>query len=88
MTDLFTETHAERAAIMQFDGGAEQQAAESMATADTARHLHECEVRSVVRMYREQGSEAVKAFLSQVEKARGKEAMERLRVDSLAALKK
>ena len=42
-------------------------------------HRHECEILSVVRMYREYGAEKVKSFLLQVERNRGSEAAERLR---------
>ena len=49
-------------------------------------YRHECEVASVVRMYRERGGSAVKSYLLQVEKHRGSEAAERLRGASLDRL--
>ena len=52
----------------------------------TEEHRHECEVQSVLRMYREKGADAVKAFLLQVEKHRGTDCSQRLRSDALKAL--
>lgn len=86
MTDLFTEAYEERAGIMQ-DSGIAKEAAERMATADTLAQLHACEVRREVRRYREEGGEAVKAFLAEVAKKRGQAAADRLRNDALKALK-
>ncbi len=86
MTDLFTEAYEERAGIMQ-DAGLSKETAERMAMADTKANLHACEVRSVVRMCREKGKAFVVEFLAEVEKKRGKQAMEDLRNDALQLLK-
>lgn len=58
-----------------------------MAQEDVGAHRHYCEVLSVVRMYREKGSEAVKSYLLQVEKHRGSQPAQRLRNDALEMLK-
>lgn len=60
---------------------------ERMAREDVAAQLHQCEVASVVRMYREKGGDAVKSFLLQVEKHRGSEAAARLREEALRKIK-
>ena len=86
MNDLFAEVFEERAGIMEHEASLPKETAERMARADTLTHLHACEVRSVVRMYQDKGGEAVKEFLDLVKKARGAEAMERLRNDALIAL--
>lgn len=46
-------------------------------------YKHQCEILSVVRMYREKGGDFVKSFLLKVEKARGSQSAERLRNDAL-----
>lgn len=46
-----------------------------------------CEVRSIVKMFREKGSQAVKAHLLDVQKHRGKDAMEKLRQAALDKMK-
>lgn len=61
--------------------------AERMATKDVETYRHHCECLSVVRMYREKGSEAVKSYLLQVEKHRGSQPAQRLRNDALEMLK-
>lgn len=89
MTDLFAaaECHREeRAAILAHCAGIPRSTAEAMADRESEEWRHKCEVRSVVRMYQEQGKAAVVDFLADVEKHRGKAAMERLRTDALAAL--
>ena len=58
-----------------------------MAGEDVEAHRHHCEVLSVVRMYREKGSNAVKSYLLQVEKHRGSQPAQRLRNDALEMLK-
>ena len=57
-----------------------------MAHEDVEAQLHQCEVASVVRMYREKGGDHVKKFLLLVEKARGSEAAQRLRGAALEQL--
>jgi hypothetical protein len=93
-SDLFSgldesaaEFRQERAAIIEIDGKIARETAERMAAAATEEYRHECEIRGVVKMYREQGGEAVKAFLALVEKHRGQPAAHKLRIDALAALK-
>ena len=53
---------------------------------DEQQRMHACEVRSVVRMFREQGKQATVDFLDLVEKRRGKAAREQLEGDAVAAL--
>lgn len=48
---------------------------------------HECEVRMLVRMYQTSGKEAVREYLALVEKHRGKEAHDKLRMDALKEIK-
>ena len=50
-------------------------------------YKQQCEVESVVRMYRTKGGDAVKKFLLLVEKHRGSEAAERLRNAALAQVR-
>ena len=73
----------ERAAIREHDGGMSKEDAERMAKEDVEAYRHHCECLSVVRMYRQKGSEAVKSYLLQVEKHRGSEPAQRLRNDAL-----
>lgn len=54
---------------------------------DPRAQLHADEVRSVVRMYREKGKEAVIEFLNLVERHRGKDSRDRLEADALAAIR-
>ena len=54
-----------------------------MAQEDVEAQLHQCEVASVVRMYREKGGDHVKKFLLLVEKHRGSESATRLREAAL-----
>ena len=61
--------------------------AERMAREDVEVYRHHCECLSVVRMYREKGSDAVKSYLLQVEKHRGSQPAQRLRNDALEMLK-
>ena len=58
-----------------------------MAQEDVEAQLHQCEVASVVRMYREKGGDHVKKFLLLVEKHRGSEAASRLREEALAQIR-
>ena len=58
-----------------------------MAQEDVEAQLHQCEVASVVRMYREKGGDHVKKFLLLVEKHRGSEAASRLREAALAQIR-
>ena len=60
----------------------------NLASKNVQHSLHVCEVRSVVRMYREKGGDAVKSFLLLVEKHRGSDCAARLRNDALEALGK
>ena len=60
---------------------------DDLADKNSEAHRHYCEVLSVVRMYREKGSEAVKSYLLQVEKHRGSQPAQRLRNDALEMLK-
>lgn len=58
-----------------------------MAQEDVESQLHQCEIASVVRMYREKGGDHVKKFLLLVEKARGSAAAQRLRCEALAQVR-
>ena len=73
----------ERAAIYEHLGEKEREEAERLARADTEAYRHSCEIRSIVRMYREHGGDRVKNYLLQVEKHRGSQAAERLRREAL-----
>ena len=72
--------HAERLAIMA-EAGVENRAEAA------ALDMHSCEVRSVIRMYYPDGRAAA-AYFDGVEKARGKEAADKLRNDVRAEWKK
>lgn len=74
----------ERAAIREYDGGQDRQSAERDAAAELEAYRHECEVRSLVRMAKSGGSNAVDRYLFQVEKERGTPAAQRLRNDAKA----
>ena len=60
---------------------------DNLADKNSESYRHYCEVLSVVRMYREKGSDAVKSYLLQVEKHRGSQPAQRLRNDALEMLK-
>ena len=81
------EHYEERAAIYEYLGDKEREEAERLAREDTEKHRHDCEITSIVRMYREFGSDRVKSFLLQVEKHRGSQAAERLRGEALERLR-
>ena len=49
--------------------------------------LHECEVLSVVRMYKEGGADRVASFINKVREQRGDAAAERLRLDAWEKIK-
>jgi len=85
-TETLEEHFEERAAIYEYLGDKERDDSERLAREDTEAHRHACEVDSVVRMYREKGSDFVKSYLLKVEKARGSKATERLRRDALDRL--
>lgn len=51
------------------------------------RERHRCEVRSLIKRYRDEGAAAVKAHLEGVERVRGKALAERLRQDTWAQMK-
>ena len=53
-----------------------------------ALDMHSCEVRSVIRMYYPNGRAAAAAYFDGVEKARGKEAADKLRNDVRAEWRK
>ena len=90
MTDLFgqTEWREERAAILEFDAGIPRDEAERQADTMSEAYRHQCEVRSVAAMYREQGGEAVKAYLADCAKHRGAVAVVKLRADALAEVQR
>ena len=77
----------ERAAIYEHLGEKEREEAEILAAADTEAYRHNCEIDSIVRMYREHGGDRVKSYLLQVEKHRGSQAAERLRGEALERLR-
>lgn len=58
----------------------------NLAYKNSEPYKHHCEILSVARMYREHGAEKVKSFLLQVEKNRGNDAAERLRLEAAAHL--
>ena len=60
---------------------------ECLADKNSEAYRHQCEVASVVRMYREKGGDHVKKFLLLVEKHRGSEAATRLREAALAQVR-
>mgnify|MGYP006883603769 CR=1 FL=1 len=80
MTDNYL--FEERAGIKQ-DSGLPKEQAEK----EAREELHASEVKSVVRMYQEQGGVAVREYLLLVEKHRGKEAHDKLRMDALKEIK-
>ena len=49
--------------------------------------LHECEVLSVVRMYKEGGVDRVASFINKVREQRGDAAADRLRIDAWEKIK-
>lgn len=51
------------------------------------RERHRCEVRNMIRRYRDEGADAVRAQLAGIEKHRGKALAERLRQDTWAQMK-
>ena len=55
----------------------------NLADKNSEAYRHQCEVKSVVRMYREKGGDFVKSFLLKVEKYRGTNAATRLREEAL-----
>ncbi|HSW53267.1 MAG TPA: hypothetical protein VLG93_08545 [Sulfuricaulis sp.] len=81
------EAREERAAIIEHDAKTAREQAEAIARADTERHRHAYEVRSVMRMYQNEGTEAVAAFLVAVGKHRGAPAAEKIRQDVWAQIK-
>ena len=86
-TDDDKEHFEERAAIYEYLGDKEREEAERLAREDTEKHRHDCEIDSIVRMYREHGGDRVKSYLLQVEKHRGSQAAERLRGEALERLR-
>ena len=81
------EHYEERAAIYEYLGDKEREEAERLAAADTEAYRHNCEIDSIVRMYRVHGGNRVKSYLLQVEKHRGSQAAERLRREALERLR-
>ena len=86
-TEALAEHFEERAAIYEYLGDKEREEAERLARADTEAHRHNCEIDSIVRMYREHGGDRVKSYLLQVEKHRGSKSAERLRGEALERLR-
>ena len=76
----------ERAAIYEYLGDKEREEAERLAAADTEAYRHNCEIDSIVRMYREFGGDMVKSYSLKVEKARGSTTAARLREAALDRL--
>ena len=70
----------ERAGILEFEAGMTRESAEKT----TMEHMHECEVRDVIKRFYPDG-EAAKAYLDLCDKKRGKVAAYRLRCDVRAA---
>lgn len=76
------ELFQERAAVMEYDGGLSREEAEKA----TRQHMHECEVRYCIKQFYPDGN-AMAAHLDLVDKRRGKEAGNKLRVDVRRAWK-
>ena len=57
-----------------------------LAYKNSEAYRHQCEIDSIVRMYRERGGDRVKSYLLQVEKHRGSQAAARLREAALERL--
>ena len=57
-----------------------------LAYKNSEAYRHQCEIDSVLRMYRERGGDFVKSFLLKVEKHRGSTAAARLRSAALDRL--
>lgn len=73
------ELFEDRAGILEFDAGMPREVAEKTAL----EHMHECEVRDVIKRYYPDGN-AAKEYLDLCEKKRGKPAADRLRNEVLA----
>lgn len=58
-----------------------------LADKNSEAYRHQCEIDSIVRMYRTHGGDKVKSYLLQVEKHRGSEAAGRLREEALAQVR-
>ena len=56
---------------------------DNLADTYSEAYRHYCEVISIVRMFREEGSDKVKSYLLQVEKHRGSDCASRLRQEAL-----
>lgn len=60
---------------------------DSLADKNSEAYRHQCEVVSVVRMFKEKGGDFVKSFLLKVEKNRGSNCASRLREEALAQIR-
>lgn len=60
---------------------------DNLVDTNSEAYRHQCEVKSVVRMYRKHGGDFVKKFILNVEKHRGSEAAARLREEALKLIK-
>lgn len=87
ITAKVSEFREERAAILEFDGGIPRESAEAMAFHASEAYRHECEVRSMVALFRTKGRGAVTERLIGIEKARGADSAAKLRTDALSMLK-
>ena len=83
MKENLIELFNERAGIREFDGGLSRDIAERLAEEDVEEYRHQCEVASVVRMYREKGGEAVMATIEERRKT-DRERVKRWRKKKLA----
>ena len=80
-TDLAArEVFEERAAICEHDGLLTRDEAEKQGLLESARYMHDCLVRTVLRM----PFEDRRPFLDSVEKKQGKAAADKLRADVIA----
>lgn len=60
---------------------------ECLADKNSEAYRHQCEVASVVRMFKAKGGDHVKKFLLLVEKHRGSDCASRLREEALAQIR-
>lgn len=87
LTEDERERYEERAAIREHLGGLSREESERLAREDVAKEQFECEVRDVVKKYRDHGGEFVRKYLLLVEKARGSAAANRLREAALSRVR-
>lgn len=60
---------------------------DNLVDTNSEAYRHQCEVASVVRMFKAKGGDFVKSFLLKVEKHRGSDCASRLREEALAQIR-